>query len=93
MKTALLHRAQKHDIASQGDSVENASSNLREALPLSFETASPSRPAPTKLSRHEYGQVDPFGLVRVLIEDLHDAPDEFPELIGCDPGDQDAAGM
>lgn len=30
------------DIASQGDSVENASSNLREALTLFFETASPS---------------------------------------------------
>jgi predicted RNase H-like HicB family nuclease len=30
------------DIASQDDSVENASSNLREALTLFFETASPS---------------------------------------------------
>jgi predicted RNase H-like HicB family nuclease len=30
------------DIASQGDSVESASSNLREALSLFFETASPS---------------------------------------------------
>lgn len=30
------------DIASQGDTVENASSNLREALTLFFETASPS---------------------------------------------------
>jgi len=29
------------DIPSQGDSVENASSNLREALSLFFETASP----------------------------------------------------
>lgn len=30
------------DIASQGQSVEEASSNLREALALFFETASPS---------------------------------------------------
>ena len=30
------------DVASQGDSVENASHNLREALSLFFETASPS---------------------------------------------------
>lgn len=30
------------DVASQGDSVENASHNLREALTLFFETASPS---------------------------------------------------
>jgi len=30
------------DIASQGQSVEEASSNLREALSLFFETASPS---------------------------------------------------
>ena len=30
------------DIASQGDSVEGASENLREALSLFFETASPS---------------------------------------------------
>jgi predicted RNase H-like HicB family nuclease len=30
------------DVASQGDSVENASANLREALSLFFETASPS---------------------------------------------------
>jgi predicted RNase H-like HicB family nuclease len=30
------------DIASQGDSVEEASSNLRTALTLFFETASPS---------------------------------------------------
>jgi predicted RNase H-like HicB family nuclease len=30
------------DVVSQGDSVENASNNLREALSLFFETASPS---------------------------------------------------
>jgi predicted RNase H-like HicB family nuclease len=30
------------DIASQGDSVENASQNLREALSLFFETTSPA---------------------------------------------------
>ena len=30
------------DIASQGDSVEDATNNLREALSLFFETASPS---------------------------------------------------
>ena len=30
------------DIASQGDTVEDASKNLREALELFFETASPS---------------------------------------------------
>jgi predicted RNase H-like HicB family nuclease len=30
------------DVASQGDSVEHASANLREALSLFFETASPS---------------------------------------------------
>lgn len=30
------------DVASQGDSVENASTNLREASSLFFETASPS---------------------------------------------------
>ena len=30
------------DVASQGDTVENASKNLREALELFFETASPA---------------------------------------------------
>ena len=30
-----------------------------------------------RVTRLEQTQVNPFGLVRVLIEDLHDAPDEF----------------
>jgi predicted RNase H-like HicB family nuclease len=48
------------DIASQGDSVESASKNLREALELFFETASSSE-ASDRLHREVY--VTHFDLV------------------------------